>query len=50
VQDNTLVAVIEMSLSSWLVAGMIPGVSREPLNPTSPTGRDFCDFHGVLFR
>jgi hypothetical protein len=26
VQDSTLVAVIEMSLSSWLVAGMIPGV------------------------
>jgi len=30
-QDNTLIAVIELSLSSWLVAGLIPGVSREPL-------------------
>ena len=23
-QDSTLIAVIEMSLSSWLVAGMVP--------------------------
>lgn len=30
-QDRTLVAVIEMSLSSWLVAGMIPGMNRHPL-------------------
>ena len=28
VQDSTLVVVIEMSLTGWLVAGMIPGVSR----------------------
>src|SRR5258708_22583424 len=25
-QDNTLIAVIELSLSNWLVAGLIPGV------------------------
>jgi transposase len=31
VQDKTLIAVIEMSLASWLVAGMIPGVNRDPL-------------------
>ena len=30
-QDSTLIAVIEMSQSSWLVAGMIPGVERHPL-------------------
>src|SRR4030088_3196554 len=30
-QDNTLIAVIELSLSNWLVAGLIPGVSRDPL-------------------
>ena len=29
--DVTLVAVIEMSLSSWLVAGIVPGVERQPL-------------------
>jgi transposase len=31
VQDNTLIAVVELSLSSWLVAGMVPGVERQPL-------------------
>jgi transposase len=31
VQGNTLIAVIEISLSSWLVAGVVPGVARQPL-------------------
>src|SRR6476620_5456145 len=30
-QDSTLVAVIEMSQSKWLVAAVIPGVERRPL-------------------
>ena len=29
--NSTLIAVIEMSLSSWLVAGIVPGVERQPL-------------------
>jgi transposase len=29
--DGTLIAMIEMSLSSWLVAGIAPGVERQPL-------------------
>jgi len=29
--DATLIAVIEMSQSSWLVAGIVPGVERQPL-------------------
>ena len=29
--DSTLIAVIEMSQSSWLVAGIVPGVERQPL-------------------
>src|SRR5665213_776342 len=29
--DGTLIAVIEMSLSNWLVAGIVPGVERQPL-------------------
>jgi transposase len=29
--DSTLIAVIEMSQSSWLVAGVVPGVERQPL-------------------
>jgi transposase len=30
-QDSTLIAVIEMSLTSWLIAGILPGVERHPL-------------------
>src|SRR6476659_11286528 len=29
--DGTLIAVIEMSLSSWLVAVIVPGIERQPL-------------------
>ncbi len=29
-QDSTLIAVIELSLSSWLVAGLVPGLKRQP--------------------
>jgi hypothetical protein len=29
--DSTLIAVIKMSLWSWLVAGIVPGVERQPL-------------------
>src|SRR5713101_5648860 len=29
--DGTLIAVVEMSQSSWLVAGIVPGVERQPL-------------------
>src|SRR5580700_8889475 len=30
-QDATLIAVIEMGQSNWLVAGIVPGVERSPL-------------------
>jgi transposase len=30
-QDSTLIAVIEMSRTSWLVAGILPGIERHPL-------------------
>jgi len=29
-ENSTLIAVIEMSQSSWLVAGTVPGVERHP--------------------
>jgi transposase len=35
-QDSTLVAVIEMSQSSWLVAGIVPGLGRHPLKKLEP--------------
>lgn len=36
VQDQTLVAVIELSLSGWLVAGVVPGVERQQLKKLEP--------------
>jgi len=30
-QDSTLIAVIELSQSSWLVGGLVPGVGRDPV-------------------
>ena len=36
VQDNTVIAVIEMSLANWLVAGLLPGVNREPRKKIAP--------------
>ena len=30
-QDSTLVAVVELSLKRWVVAGLVPGIVREPL-------------------
>ena len=35
-QNSTLIAVIEMSRSSWLVAGLVPGVERHPLKKLEP--------------
>jgi transposase len=35
-QDGTLVAVIELSRSSWLVAGIVPGLERHPLKKLAP--------------
>ena len=35
-QDATLVAVIEMSQSSWLVAGTVPGIERQPRKKIIP--------------
>jgi transposase len=35
-QDSTLVAVVELSASSWLVAGLVPGVDGKPLKKLEP--------------
>jgi len=46
-QDYTQIAVIELSLSNWLVAGLIPGVSREPLKKLEPNPEDLLKLlHG----
>jgi transposase len=36
-QDSTIIAVIEMSQSSWLVAGIVPGIERHPLKKIEPS-------------
>jgi transposase len=35
-QDTSLTVVVEMSEASWLVAGMVPGVDRQPLKKLEP--------------
>jgi transposase len=35
-QDSTLIAVIGLSQSSWLVAGIVPGLGRQPLKKLEP--------------
>ncbi len=35
-QDSTLIAIIEMSQSSWLVAAIVPGLKRQPLKKLPP--------------
>src|SRR5258707_9386800 len=36
-QDNTIIAVVEMGQSSWLVAGMLPGMERDPRKKLEPS-------------
>ncbi len=35
-QETTLIAVIELSQSSWLIAGTVPGIERQPLKKIVP--------------
>src|SRR6202045_2838627 len=35
-QNSTIIAVIEMGQSSWLVAGMLPGIERQPRKKLEP--------------
>src|SRR3954466_14611098 len=35
-QDSTIIAVVELSQSSWLVAGVLPGVERQPCKKLEP--------------
>src|SRR5438045_8809738 len=46
-QNSTIIAVIEMSQSSWLVAGMLPGIERQPRKKLEPSPeRLFGLLHG----
>jgi transposase len=46
-QDSTIIAVIEMSQSSWLVAGMLPGIERQPRKKLEPSAERLL---GLLHR
>lgn len=35
-QGSCLVAVIELSQASWLIAGTVPGIERQPLKKITP--------------
>jgi hypothetical protein len=35
-QDSTIIAVVELSLRNWLVAGIVPGLQRHPLKKLQP--------------
>jgi hypothetical protein len=35
-QDSTLIAVVEVSQSSWLVAGIVPRIERHPMKKLKP--------------
>ena len=35
-QEKAVIAVIELSNASWLVAGTLPGVARRPLKKLEP--------------
>src|SRR5438874_5523182 len=36
-QNSTIIAVVELSQSSWLVAGMLPGIDRQPHKKLEPS-------------
>src|ERR1700748_866467 len=36
-QNSTIIAVVELSQSSWLVAGMLPGIERQPHKKLEPS-------------
>src|SRR5205814_926744 len=46
-QDSTIIAVVEMSQSSWLVAGMLPGIERQPRKKLEPSSERLL---GLLHR
>src|SRR5207245_1076722 len=48
-QNSTIIAVIELSQSSWLVAGMLPGIERQPRKKLEPSPeRRLCQLSRLL--
>jgi transposase len=36
-QNSTIIAVVEMSQSSWLIGGLVPGIERQPRQKLEPS-------------
>jgi transposase len=36
-QDSAIIAVVELSQSSWLVGGVLPGIERQPRKKLEPS-------------
>src|SRR5438046_1116141 len=36
-QNSTIIAVVELSQSSWLVGGVLPGIERQPCKKLEPS-------------
>ena len=46
-QNSTIIAVVELSQSSWLVAGVLPGIERQPQKKLEPSAERLL---GLLHR
>jgi transposase len=46
-QDSTIIAVAELSQSSWLVGGVLPGIERQPQKKLEPSAERLL---GLLYR
>jgi len=46
-QDSTIIAVVEMSQSSWLIGGVLPGIERQPCKKLEPSAERLL---GLLHR
>jgi len=46
-QDSTIIAVVELSQSSWLVGGVLPGIERQPCKKLEPNAERLL---GRLYR
>src|SRR5437762_4889080 len=46
-QDSTIIAVVELSQSSWLVGGVLPGIERQPRKKLEPNAEGLL---GLLHR
>jgi transposase len=46
-QDSTIIAVVELSQSSWLIGGVLPGIERQPCKKLEPSAERLL---GLLHR